>query len=58
MPDSNLSQTQLLTRWRLVLGEDAERHGLCIAGDDEEAQRIDALVGFLFEPGAAGGSAE
>ncbi len=40
----------LLARWRLVLGKSAEAH--CIhCGGDGETQRIEDLVGFLFEPG-------
>jgi Mg-chelatase subunit ChlD len=50
MADTPISQTQMLARWRLVLGETAEQHGISL-GDDEEIQRIDALVGFLFGPG-------
>jgi Mg-chelatase subunit ChlD len=48
-----------LARWRLVLGKSAEAHGItCTA--IAEAERIDQLVGFLFEggdgvaPGGAG----
>jgi Mg-chelatase subunit ChlD len=56
MSDPTISQTQMLTRWRLVLGENAEQHGICIGDDDEAARRIDALVGFLFAPdGSVGG---
>lgn len=44
-------------RWRLVLGRDAEARGLTLGGD-RELQRIEELVGFLFqeEREAAGGS--
>lgn len=54
-----------LSRWRLALGKDAERHGICLsgaggAGADAHGssgtgdrlgtlERIDALVGFLFD---------
>src|SRR6266853_1777295 len=50
-------QRQALTRWRLVLGKDAEQHGVCLAAGDEQARRIEALVGFLFgdKPGTTGG---
>lgn len=57
-------QIDLLSRWRLVLGKDAERHGIALqgggagqngnAGDD--LQRIEDLVGFLFEGGNSGSS--
>ena len=39
-----------LARWRLVLGKEAEAHGINADGD-ADAQRIEALVGFLFEGG-------
>ena len=39
-----------LARWRLVLGQTAEEHGINCGGDGE-AERIEQLVGFLFEPG-------
>jgi Mg-chelatase subunit ChlD len=47
-------QTQSLTRWRLVLGKSAEQHGIGIGAGDEEAQRIEALVGFLFGDDGSG----
>jgi Mg-chelatase subunit ChlD len=43
----------ILARWRLVLGKVAEPHGIDCAGDDR-AERIEQLVGFLFEPGGNG----
>jgi Mg-chelatase subunit ChlD len=47
-----------LARWRLILGADAEAHGIG-CGDDANAQRIEKLVGFLFqEGGCAGDSAQ
>jgi Mg-chelatase subunit ChlD len=42
-----------LPRWRLILGKLAEQHGIDCAGDDR-AERIEQLVGFLFEPEGAG----
>lgn len=39
-----------LARWRLVLGKVAEGHGIGCGGD-AEAERVEKLVGFLFEPG-------
>jgi Mg-chelatase subunit ChlD len=47
MPDLT-NDRQTLTRWRLVLGKTAEQYGICIGVGDEEASRIEALVGFLF----------
>jgi Mg-chelatase subunit ChlD len=43
-----------LARWRLVLGKVAEGHGISCAGNDD-AERIEQLVGFLFEPGGQAG---
>ena len=45
---------QTLARWRLVLGKVAEGHGIGCGGDDR-AERVEQLVGFLFEPGGRGG---
>jgi hypothetical protein len=42
-----------LARWRLVLGKSAEGHGIDCGGD-ANAERIENLVGFLFEPGGDG----
>src|ERR1044071_9135911 len=55
MMDLTSEQRKTLTRWRLVLGKTADAHGIQLDGADEQAQRIEALVGFLFE-GPAGGS--
>ena len=41
---------QTLARWRLALGKVAEGHGIDCGGD-AQAERIEQLVGFLFEPG-------
>ena len=54
MPDLTDQQRQSLTRWRLVLGKNAEQHGICLDGGDEQAARIEALVGFLFSAPGAG----
>jgi Mg-chelatase subunit ChlD len=43
-----------LARWRLVLGRSAEEHAITCAGD-AECQRIEQLVGFLFEEGTPQG---
>lgn len=60
----NQPDPEIISRWRLVLGKDAERHGLTFsdgehsgAGGAGELQRIEELVGFLFEPGAGYGGA-
>lgn len=44
-----------LSRWRLVLGKSAEAHEITCAGDGD-CQRIEQLVGFLFEESAGGGA--
>lgn len=49
----SLTNAQLLARWRLVLGEDAERQGIG-TGADEQYDRIEKLIGFLFKPAAEG----
>lgn len=54
MANLNNEQRKTLTRWRLVLGKDAEQHGISIAVGDSEAQRIEALVGYLFGPSDGG----
>lgn len=47
----------LLARWRLILGKSAESH--CIScGGDAEAERIEKLVGFLFESGDGAGGGQ
>jgi Mg-chelatase subunit ChlD len=46
MPDNST-----LARWRLVLGQAAESHGINCTGN-AEAERVEQLVGFLFEPAA------
>jgi Mg-chelatase subunit ChlD len=43
-----------LARWRLVLGKTAEQHGISCAGDGD-AERVEKLVGFLFESGSGKG---
>ncbi len=52
----------MLSRWRLVLGKDAERHGITLSNGSggsegngaEDLNRIEELVGFLFEGGDGG----
>jgi Mg-chelatase subunit ChlD len=48
------SDRHTLSRWRLVLGKSAEAHAITCAGDGE-CQRIEQLVGFLFDEGGGGG---
>lgn len=38
----------VLTRWRLVLGKDAEARGISL-GQDPEATRLEEVLGFVFE---------
>ena len=44
-----IGDPQMLARWRLVLGEDAECQGITGEGDEQFA-RIEKLIGFLFQP--------
>jgi Mg-chelatase subunit ChlD len=47
--------THTLARWRLVLGKQAEQHGLTCQGD-ADAARVEQLVGFLFGEGPSAGT--
>jgi Mg-chelatase subunit ChlD len=44
-----------LSRWRLVLGQSAEAHQITCAGDGT-CQRVEQLVGYLFDESGASGS--
>lgn len=44
------SDQHILARWRLVLGRTAEDHCISCAGD-AQCERIEQLVGFLFDGG-------
>jgi Mg-chelatase subunit ChlD len=46
-----------LARWRLILGKDAEQHSITCEGDGE-CERIEDLVGFLFEEGGGEGESQ
>lgn len=56
------NEKNTLSRWRLVLGRDAEKHGIRISdgggmgdrGGKDDLDRIEGLVGFLFEGGKGG----
>jgi Mg-chelatase subunit ChlD len=50
-----MQDSQTLARWRLVLGQAAEAHGISCA-DQADADRIEQLVGFLFESGDGQGT--
>ncbi len=43
-----MSDAHNLARWRLVLGQEAEQHNITCSGDPD-CERIEQLVGFLFE---------
>jgi Mg-chelatase subunit ChlD len=45
-----MSDPHTLARWRLVLGKVADQHGISCTGN-ADAERIEQLVGYLFEPG-------
>ena len=53
--------TGLFSRWRLVLGKEAEAHGIS-CGHDSDTQRIEQLVGYLYDEsegqGRQGGSGD
>ncbi|HMP03004.1 MAG TPA: hypothetical protein PKC45_10940, partial [Gemmatales bacterium] len=55
MSTLNDQDRHTLARWRLVLGREAEQHGID-TGNDAECQRIEELVGFLFEPSVKSGT--
>ena len=46
---ANDQDLQTLSRWRLVLGKEAEKQGICTC--DAESERVEQLIGFLFEEG-------
>ncbi len=54
MSDLTNEQRKTLTRWRLVLGQAAEKHCINIAEGDDQACRIEALIGYLFAPPDSG----
>ena len=43
-----MTDSHTLARWRLVLGKEAEEHGITCSGDSD-CERIEQLVGFLFD---------
>jgi hypothetical protein len=47
------TKEQMLARWRLVLGEDAESQGIGTGGVPE-FDRVEKLIGFLFKPAGDG----
>jgi Mg-chelatase subunit ChlD len=49
-----MNDQHTLARWRLVLGKSAEDHDITCAGD-ADCERIEDLVGFLFEEGSGSG---
>jgi Mg-chelatase subunit ChlD len=53
MNASTQPDPHLLARWRLVLGKSAEDQGITCGGDGE-CERVERLVGFLFDEGGEG----
>ncbi len=49
------NDAQVLARWRLVLGESAECHRITTGGN-ADMERIEKLIGFLFQPGSGQGA--
>jgi Mg-chelatase subunit ChlD len=50
-----MSDPHTLARWRLILGKTAEEHGISCDGN-ADAERVEELVGFLFEEGNGRGA--
>jgi Mg-chelatase subunit ChlD len=55
-PNFTPEQRHTLARWRLVLGKDAERQQIDCKGD-AECERVEALVGYLFDSSRSSGDA-
>lgn len=55
MTELSNQDRHMIARWRLVLGSAAENHSLSLGGDSD-MQRLEDVVGFLFDPGGAEGS--
>lgn len=47
MTELNDSERHTLARWRLVLGQSAEQHGIA-CGDDSDCSAVAPLLGYLF----------
>jgi Mg-chelatase subunit ChlD len=56
MESNPMNDPHTLARWRLILGKEAEQHGINCGGEPE-AERIEQLVGYLFEPSSDEGPA-
>jgi len=56
-PKLTSEQQHQLARWRLVLGQDAEQQDITCAGD-AACERVESLVGFLFESDGKTGSCD
>jgi Mg-chelatase subunit ChlD len=53
-PPLSNADAHTLARWRLILGKNAENRDIRCTGD-AECERIEQLVGFLFEEGSGSG---
>lgn len=56
-PSPSPADQAILGRWRLILGKSAEEHEITCGGD-AQMERIEDLVGFLFEEGQGDGEGE
>jgi len=56
-PDANTDANHQLARWRLVIGKDAEAHAINLGGDGD-CERVESLVGFLFDDQEGGGQGD
>jgi uncharacterized protein with von Willebrand factor type A (vWA) domain len=57
LSDLKDDERALVNRWRLVLGKDAERAGLCLSatGDGEDCEGAERTLGFLYGDDRGGG---
>jgi Mg-chelatase subunit ChlD len=58
MPQFTPEERRALTRWRLAIGAAAEQQNICIGDDDENARRVEALLGYLFSETGEGKEGE
>lgn len=49
-----MDSKQILSRWRLILGREAEEKGITCGGN-KDMERIDNLLGFLYDGSGSGG---
>lgn len=57
MSDLTEKDRHILARWRLVLGESAEKHGIT-CGEDQDCGSVSPLVGYLFGDEGSGSASQ